>query len=114
MLWLTGNINDKGNDTRLQKSPTYDYVRKHNFGVNNSSPYTWWKGHGLHLDFTNSKAVKWYYSQLDKVFTPGVYGWKVDQGEFWLSDMVRTSKGRMSNEKSPLLLRRDVRLHGCP
>lgn len=99
ILWLTGNINDKCKDTRLQKAPTYDYVRNNNFGVNNSTPYTWWKGHGLHLDFTNSKAVKWWYSQLDKVFGSGVYGWKVDQGEFWLGDVIETSKGRMSNEK---------------
>lgn len=99
ILWLTGNVNDKGKDTRLQKSPMYDYVRSKNFGVNKSHPYKWWKGHGIHIDFTNPKAVDWWYSQLDKVFIDGVYGWKVDQGEFWLSDIVQTSQGSMSNEK---------------
>lgn len=99
ILWMTGNINLNGNDTRLQKSLMYDYVKDHNYGVNGSQPYKWWKGEGLHLDFTNPKAVEWWYSQLDKAFVDGVYGWKVDQGEFWLSNVVNTSKGNMSNEK---------------
>lgn len=99
ILWLTGNVNEKGKDTRLQKSPTFDHVVSKKFGVNNSTPYNWWKGHGLHIDFTNPDAVEWWYGQLDKVFTDGVYGWKVDQGEFWLGDVVQTSRGSMSNEK---------------
>jgi alpha-glucosidase (family GH31 glycosyl hydrolase) len=77
----------------------YDYVRSHHFGVNNSEPYNWWKGRGIHLDFTNEEAKNWWYSQLDKVFTNGVYGWKVDQGEDWLGDFVETSKGKMSKEQ---------------
>lgn len=97
ILWLTGNVNDQGKDTRLQQSPMYDYARSKNYGVNNSEPYTWWKGHGIHVDFTNPEATAWWYSQLDKVFEDGVYGWKVDQGEVWLGDGVQTSQGTMSN-----------------
>ena len=37
--------------------------------------------------------------QLDKVFTEGVYGWKVDQGEQHLPASFETSKGRMTNEE---------------
>jgi len=98
ILWLTGNVNIEGKDTRIQKSKTYDEVVRHNYGVNNSKPYTWWKGVGLHIDFTNPKATEWWYGQLDKVFSKNVYGWKVDQGEVWLPKIVETSKGTMSNE----------------
>ncbi len=97
ILWLTGNVNMECKDTRLQKSDAYDYVVEHNYGVNDSKPYVWWKGVGQHIDFTNVKATEWWYSQLDKVFKDGVYGWKVDQGEYWLPNVFNTSLGLMSN-----------------
>lgn len=28
--------------------------------------YHWWKGDGVHLDFTNQEAVRWWFKQLDK------------------------------------------------
>lgn len=99
ILWLTGNVNEKCKDTRIQKSATYDEVVSNNYGVNDSQPYEWWKGYGLHIDFTNKKGTEWWYSQLDKVFSENVYGWKVDQGEVWLPDMVQTSGGQMSNKE---------------
>lgn len=98
ILWLTGNVNLEAKDTRIQKGKTYDEVVKNNYGVNNSTPYKWWKGVGQHIDFTNSKAAEWWYGQLDKVFGRNVYGWKVDQGEVWLPEIIETSKGTMSNE----------------
>ena len=98
ILWLTGNVNMECKDTRLQKSETYDYVVAHHYGVNDSKPYVWWKGVGQHVDFTNPKATEWWYSQLDNVFKEGVYGWKVDQGEFWLPNVFSTSKGVMTNQ----------------
>lgn len=98
ILWLTGNVNIECRDTRLQKSAAYDYVIAHNYGVNDSKPYVWWKGVGVHVDFTNPKATEWWYSQLDNVFKDGVYGWKVDQGEFWLPNYFNTSKGLMTNK----------------
>lgn len=99
ILWLTGNVNMDGKDTPLRKSASYDYVTKQNYGVNDNSPYVWWKGVGQHIDFTNPKATEWWYSQLDQVFTDGVCGWKVDQGEFWLPKCFNTSVGFMSNQE---------------
>lgn len=99
ILWLTGAVNQKSKDTALQQCETYDYVRSHQLGINNSTPHEWWKGYGIHIDFTNPKAVEWWNGQLDKVFVDGVYGWKVDQGEFWFGDTIRTSIGAMSNEE---------------
>ena len=97
ILWLTGNVNLRSKDTRIQKSNTYDEVVAHNYGVNNSQPYKWWKGFGQHIDFTNPNAKDWWNNQLDKVFNKYVSGWKVDQGEVWLPDSFITSIGKMSN-----------------
>ena len=99
ILWVTGNVNERCKDTPQQKSETYDEVVSRNFGVNNSQPYEWWKGYGQHIDFTNAEATKWWYGQLDKVFTKGVYGWKTDQGEQHLPKEFDTSKGHMTNEE---------------
>lgn len=99
ILWLTGAVNIKGKDTRLQKADTYDEVVARKYGINNSEPHTWWKGEGVHIDFTMKEATEWWYKQLDKVFIDGVYGWKVDQGEFWFGDFVDTSIGKLSNEQ---------------
>lgn len=98
ILWLTGFVNEKGNDTSEQKSETFDEVARNNYGAYDSRSIGWWKGQGIHIDFTNDAAVKWWYSQLDKVFTEGVYGWKVDQGEVHLPGQFNTSKGMMTNE----------------
>ena len=98
ILWLTGNVNQKSRDTRLQKSPLLDEAIAKNYGVDSSKIYHWWKGDGIHIDFTQKEATQWWYKQLDKVFGNGVCGWKVDQGEMWLGKKVLTSKGEMSNE----------------
>ncbi len=99
LLWLTGATNTASRDTRVQKSANYDYAVSKNYGINDSRQGTWWKGTGIHIDFTNRKAKKWWFKQLDKVFVDGVYGWKVDQGEMWFGDPIETSIGTMSNEE---------------
>ena len=98
ILWLTGRVNDQSADTPQQKSPTFDEVARLRLGVNYSKSTEWWKGRGMHIDFTSQEATKWWYAQLDKVFSGGVCGWKVDQGEISLPDHFDTSKGQMSNE----------------
>lgn len=94
ILWLTGVVNLKGKDTALQKCDTYDFVHVNQLGINNSMPHEWWKGYGIHIDFTKPEAVEWWNTQLDKVFVDGVYGWKVDQGEFWFGDSIQTCIGK--------------------
>jgi len=97
ILWLTGCINLTGKDVPVQKNPYYDEAGAKKYVLNNGVPSKWWKGDGLHLDFTNQEAVKWWNAKLDKVVTDGVYGFKVDQGEIYFGDTVQTSVGPMSN-----------------
>ncbi len=99
ILWLTGFVNEKCKDTAQQKSSTFDEVAKKRFGADHSRSIEWWKGKGIHLDFTSQEATEWWYGQLDKVFTEGVYGWKVDQGDVFLPPFFDTSRGEMSNQE---------------
>ena len=71
LLWLTGVVNITCKDTRFQKSDTYDEVVSKGYGINQSKPHAWWKGEGVHIDFTNEEAIAWWYKQLDKVFIDG-------------------------------------------
>ncbi len=97
ILWLTGCVNTSCKDTPKQKAANYDEAYRLRYGINDNTPSKWWKGEGLQIDFTNKKACNWWYSQLDRVFIDGVYGFKVDQGEMYFGDTVTTSVGRMSN-----------------
>lgn len=99
ILWTTGLVNLESKDTANQKADTYDEMAALGLGVNDSTPLTWWKGFGMHLDFTNPAAVEWWYKQLDKVFVDGVYGWKVDQGEHYLGQTVETSIGTLGKKE---------------
>jgi alpha-glucosidase (family GH31 glycosyl hydrolase) len=99
ILWLTGCVNLTAKDMPLQKHERYDWVREKGYAINSGQPSEWWKGKGLHIDFTNPEAKAWWYTQLDKVFTDGVWGWKTDQGEIFFGDTVSTSIGRMTNEQ---------------
>ncbi|MDR1335628.1 MAG: hypothetical protein LBK22_02220 [Tannerella sp.] len=95
ILWLTGTVNRTSVDTRLQQSPDYDHVIANRYAINNGAVLKWWKGEGVHLDFTSKDAVAWWNSRMDRVFTPGVYGWKVDQAEWYFGDTLQTSLGSM-------------------
>ncbi len=99
ILWLTGAVDSVSSDTPVMKCDTYDYVAENNFAINDNEPSHWWKGDGLHVDFTNPEAREWWFSQLDKVFVDGVYGFKVDQAEMYFGDTVNTSIGKMTNEQ---------------
>lgn len=97
ILWLTGCINSTGKDVPVQKNPFFDEAIAKKYVVNNGTTSKWWKGEGLHLDFTNKEAVKWWNAKLDKVVVDNVYGFKVDQGEIYFGDTVQTSIGTMTN-----------------
>ncbi len=88
MLWLTGCVNITAGDVPVGESPDYNYVIEKKYVVNHGQPSEWWKGKGVHIDFTNPDAIEWWDSKLDKVFGNGVTGWKVDQGEYYFGDSL--------------------------
>ena len=98
IMWLTGCINISSRDVPLQKSPDYDYVIKKKYVVNNGKASDWWKGKGVHIDFTNPEAVKWWNSKLDKVFKKNIYGFKVDQGEYYFADSLSMLKAKLGQD----------------
>ena len=98
ILWTTGTVNLTGKDVPIQKCETYDYVKEMGYGINNSEPTRWWKGEGIHIDFTNLEASNWWKTQLNKVSNK-IYGYKVDQAEAYFGDSVMTSIGKMPNKE---------------
>jgi len=58
-LWLTGCINSSSKDVPVQMNPYFEEVLTKKYAINNGNTSKWWKGEGLHLDFTNKEAVKW-------------------------------------------------------
>ncbi len=101
ILWLTGNVNETTNDGGMpnQKCADYDEAVSKGYGINNSQPSTWWKGSGLQIDFTNAEASEWFCKRIDRAFSDGFYGLKVDQGEVYFGNEVTTSIGTMTNEQ---------------
>ncbi|MBO4475158.1 MAG: hypothetical protein J5737_00335 [Bacteroidales bacterium] len=97
LLWLTGCTNVTCNDRGQQKSDNFDEAVAKGYGVNDGQTSRWWKGDGIHIDFTNPDAVQWWYGLLDSVMAEGVDGFKVDGGETAFGDSVKTSLGVLSN-----------------
>ncbi|MBN2209798.1 MAG: hypothetical protein JW709_00230, partial [Sedimentisphaerales bacterium] len=90
ILWMTGYINNDCED--------YELVKAQGFAVDNGREHGWWKGKGVHLDFTNPAACAWWRSKLDNVQKMGIDGWKCDFGASYLGKRVKTSIGEMDRE----------------
>ncbi len=100
LMWLTGFLNSKSKDVPVQKIETYDYALKKGYVVDNGKESEWWKGKGIHVDFTNSEAVKWFQKQLDKIIDMHIDGFKIDDGCNALNPyLVLTSTGPMRGEQ---------------
>ncbi len=91
VMWMTGFVNTD--------SPDYQFVVDNGYTVDDGKVFTWWKGDGVHLDFTNADAMTWLGSKLNKLHSINIKGWKVDQGCDYLDDFVKTSIGTITKEK---------------
>jgi alpha-glucosidase (family GH31 glycosyl hydrolase) len=90
VLWITGFV-----DT---DDPDHAYVKAQNLGVNSSQDLTWWRGTGIHVDFTKPAAETWWHGVMDKTMNMGIDGWKVDQSADYVPDPVQTSLGQMTRQ----------------
>lgn len=100
VMWLTGFINSMSTDVPIQKSNDYNYVIQHQYVVDDGREAEWWKGRGVHVDFTNPDAVKWFQHKLDKILDMHIDGFKIDQGNAALNTFqVSTSIGEMRSEQ---------------
>ncbi len=91
VMWMTGFVNTD--------CPDYQYVIDNGFAVDDGTVYTWWKGDGVHLDFTNADAMAWLGAKLDELHANNIRGWKVDQGVDYLNDNVKTSIGTITKQE---------------
>lgn len=90
LLWITGFVNTD--------SPDYNFVRQQGYAVNNGQNFSWWKGTGVHLDFTNPQALAWWHARMDSILDMGVDGWKVDQSPDFVPATVITAAGSMPRQ----------------
>ena len=99
VIWFTSVLNSTAKDAPIQKHPDLDFVKEKGYAINNGLESIWWKGSGVHIDFTNQEATAWYNKQLKKVADMGIDGWKPDQAPTDFGDEIMTSIGLMSNEE---------------
>ncbi|MHC4636144.1 MAG: TIM-barrel domain-containing protein [Planctomycetota bacterium] len=93
IMWITGAMNRTSKDAPEDKAPGYDHVIAKGWAVNNGTDYQWWKGWGVHVDFTIKEARDWFGSQMAPVIKMGVDGWKVDEAEQYIPTPIITSLG---------------------
>ncbi len=94
VIWITGAMNRSSKDTPRDKPPGYDEVIRNGWAVNDGKEFHWWKGKGVHVDFTNPDACAWFGRQMSKLIKMGVDGWKVDEAEQYLEGpFITTSIG---------------------
>jgi len=91
VMWITGAMNRTSKDTPQDKPSAYDYVIQKGWVVNEGREFHWWKGKGVHIDFTNKKACDWFGTQMDKLMKMGIDGWKVDEAEQYLEDPLQAT-----------------------
>lgn len=99
LMWFTSVINSTSKDVRHGKHPDLDFVKEKGYAINNGEESTWWKGSGVHIDFTNPEATEWFNNEMKKVTDMGIDGWKPDQAPTDFGDEIHTSIGMMSNEE---------------
>ncbi|MCC6179279.1 MAG: hypothetical protein IT305_28570 [Chloroflexi bacterium] len=100
IFWATGFINTTSNDgPDAGISPNYQEARGRGYFVNGGLTYAWDKGEGSAIDFFNPDAVAWWYGQMDRAWSYGIDGWKVDAPEGNLPDIVQTAAGPKTNRE---------------
>ena len=108
IMWMTAIMNETAKDAPVQKNKHFDWLIENGYVTDNGDTIGWWKGTGVHIDYTNPEAVAWLHEQMDPVMEMGIDGWKVDMGEWYLDDTVLTSKGEMPKKEFQKLYYADM------
>ncbi|MEB2311676.1 MAG: hypothetical protein OZ921_17435 [Sorangiineae bacterium] len=119
VLWITQMVNyssldyEEGGDTYPSPSPNWSEAEQCGFLVDDAYTYSWWKGRGAGLDFTNPRALAWWHEQQAPLFRAGVDGFKCDFGDSYvLSDPVETSRGPIPHQEYSELYYKDFYTYG--
>ena len=91
VMWITGAMNRTSKDTPQDKPSAYDEVIQKKWVVNEGKEFHWWKGKGVHIDFTKKEACDWFGTQMDRLMKTGIDGWKVDEAEQYLEDPLQAT-----------------------
>jgi len=91
VMWISGTLNSSSKDTPQDKPSAYDDVIRKGWAVNEGKEFSWWKGKGVHIDFTKKEACDWFGMQMDKLMKMGIDGWKVDEAEQYLEDPLQAT-----------------------
>jgi len=99
VMWITGAMNRTSKDTPQDKPYAYDDVIRKGWVVNQGRELYWWKGKGVHIDFTRKQACDWFGTQMHKLMKMGIDGWKVDEAEQYLDEPIVTSIGAIKKSE---------------
>ena len=100
IFWVTGMLNVESIDgPERGKARLFDEAKAAGYLVDGGATYEWDKGFGAAVDFFNDEAVAWWYRQLDRAWSVGMDGWKVDSPEGNLPDVVQTHAGPKTNRE---------------
>jgi alpha-D-xyloside xylohydrolase len=79
VLWMTTMVDSYSKDTRLAESGDWSKVAaEKGYLAGGDDQVSWWKGRGGFIDYTNTKAMKWWRGMQKQVFDYGIDGWKLD------------------------------------
>ncbi len=99
VLWVTGAVNEKsfdvepGGDAYFEAAPKLEEGQTCGFFVDDNQPYTWWKGRGNFIDYSDARARTWWHKQQDDLL-PLIDGWKLDFAESYMrTTTVKTDNG---------------------
>jgi len=99
VMWITGAMNSSSKDTPEDKPCSYDEVVRKGWVVNEGKEFHWWKGKGVHIDFTRKEACEWFGAQMNKLMKMGIDGWKVDEAEQYLDEPILTTIGAIKRSE---------------